>query len=88
MLPAVVGCGFLSREACTVVAVGDFAGGDGGLWDYGGELDGAGKLSDGGNPEGSFWWMDSGRRWLLVVCIVWTYSANPCCSIYIVEAIA
>ena len=38
MLPAVVGCGFLSGEACSVVVVGDFAGCDGGLWDYGGEL--------------------------------------------------
>ena len=42
MLSGLVGCGFLSGEICSVVAVGDFAGGDGGLWDYGGKLDGAG----------------------------------------------
>ena len=41
MLSGLVGCGFLSGETCSVVAVGDFAGGDGGLWDYGGKLDGA-----------------------------------------------
>ena len=47
-----------------------FAGSDGGLWNYGGELDGAGKLLDGGNPEGSFWWMDSGRWCDLLYCFV------------------
>ena len=44
MLSGLVGCGFLSGETCSVVAVGDFAGGDGGLWDYGGKLDGAGHF--------------------------------------------
>lgn len=29
------------------MVVGDFAGCDGGLWDYGGELDVAGDFSDG-----------------------------------------
>ena len=31
MLSGLVGCGFLSGETCSVVAVGNFAGGDGGL---------------------------------------------------------
>ena len=51
MLAACSGCylvwwgvAFLSGETCSVVAVGDFAGGDGGLWDYGGKLDGAGQF--------------------------------------------
>lgn len=68
MLPAVVGCGFLSGEACSVVVVGDFAGCDGGLWDYGGELDVAGDFSDGRDSEGSFWWMDYGWRCNLLRC--------------------
>lgn len=68
MLSALVGCGFLSGEACSVVAVGDFAGGDGGLWNYGGELDGLGDFSDGRDSKGSIWWMDSGRRCDLLHC--------------------
>lgn len=38
------GVWLLSGETCSVVAVGNFAGGDGGLWDYGGKLDGAGHF--------------------------------------------
>ena len=45
MLSGLVGCGFLSGEACTTVAVGNFVGRDGGLRDHGGELDGAGDFS-------------------------------------------
>ena len=48
------------------MVVGDFAGCDGGLWDYGGELDVAGDFSDGRDSEGSFWWMDYGWRCNLV----------------------
>ena len=68
MLSALVGCGFLSGEACTVVVVRDFAGGDGDLRDYGSGLDGAGNFSGRGNSEGSFRWMDSGRRCDLLYC--------------------
>lgn len=50
------------------MAVGDFAGGDGGLWNYGGELDGLGDFSDGRDSKGSIWWMDSGRRCDLLHC--------------------
>ena len=50
------------------MVVGDFAGCDGGLWDYGGELDVAGDFSDGRDSEGSFWWMDYGWRCNLLRC--------------------
>lgn len=71
MLSALVGCGFLSGEACSVVAVGDFAGGDGGLWNYGGELDGSGDFSDGRDRKGaSGGWILAGGVICYIVLLV------------------
>lgn len=67
MLPAVVGCGFLSGEACSVVVVGDFAGCDGVCGVMAVNWMSQGFFRRKGS-EGSFWWMDYGWRCNLLRC--------------------